>query len=53
MAQSIDQFIAGGDFQIGALDSKSRIAPVTRDGKPILINLSAKPELTTPFLALA
>ena len=27
----IYQFIAGGDFQIGALDSKSRIAPVTRD----------------------
>ena len=40
MPQSIDQFIAGGDFQIGALDSKSRIAPVTRDGKPILITLS-------------
>ena len=49
MPQSIEQFIAGGDFQIGALDSKSRIAPVTRDGKPILITLSAKPELTRPF----
>ena len=49
MAQTIDQFIAGGDFQIGALDSKSRIAPVTRDGKPILITLAATPELTSPF----
>ena len=49
MAQSIDQFIAGGEFQIGALDSKSRIAPVTRDGKPILITLADKPELSTPF----
>ncbi len=46
---SNDQFIAGGDFQIGALDSKSRIAPVTRDGKPILIKLADKPELSTPF----
>ena len=49
MAQTVDQFIAGGDFQIGVLDSKSRIAPVTRDGKPVLITLSSKPELTTPF----
>ncbi len=49
MAQTIEQLIAGGDFQIGALDSKSRIAPVTRDGKPVLITLSARPELTTPF----
>ena len=49
MAQSIDTLIAGGDFQIGALDSKSRIAPVTRDGKPVLITLSSKPVLTTPF----
>ena len=49
MAQTIDQFIAGGDFQIGVLDSKSRIAPITRDGKPVLITLAATPELTTPF----
>ena len=50
MAQSIEQVIAGGDFRIGAIqDAKSRIAPVTRDGKPLLITLSAKPELTTPF----
>ncbi len=49
MAQSIDQFFAGGDFQSGALDSKSRTAPVTRDGKPILITLAGTPELTTPF----
>mgnify|MGYP003316692775 CR=1 FL=1 len=46
---TIDQFIAGGDFQIGALDSKSRIAPVTRDDKPILIKFADKPELGTPF----
>ncbi len=49
MAQSIDILIAGGDFTIGALDSKSRIAPVTRDGKPVLITLCSKSELTTPF----
>ncbi len=50
MAQSIEQAIAGGDFQIGAIqDAKSRIAPITRDGKPVLITLSAKPTLTTPF----
>ena len=49
MAQTIDALIAGGDFQIGALDSKSRIAPVSRDGKPVLITLSSKPTLTTPF----
>ena len=49
MAQTIEEFIAGGDFQIGARDPKSRIAPVTRNGKPILLCLSAKPELTTPF----
>ena len=46
---TIDTLIAGGDFQIGALDSKSRIAPVSRDGKPVLITLSSKPTLTTPF----
>ena len=50
MAQTIEQLIAGGDFQIGAIqDAKSRIAPVTRDGKPVLITLSATPGLTTPF----
>jgi hypothetical protein len=50
MAQRIEQLIAGGDFHIGAIqDAKSRIAPVTRDGKPVLITLSATPELTTPF----
>ena len=50
MAQSIEQAIVGGDFQIGAiLDPKSRIAPITRSGKPVLITLSAKPKLTTPF----
>ena len=49
MAQTIEQLIAGGDITIGALDSKSRIAPVTRNGKPILITLSATPTLTTPF----
>ena len=49
MAQTIEQLIAGGDIIIGALDSKSRIAPVTRNGKPVLITLSASPTLTTPF----
>ena len=49
MAQTIDALIAGGAFQIGALNSKSRIAPVTRNGKPVMIILSSKPELTTPF----
>ena len=49
MAQTIEQLIAGGDFQIGALDSKSRIAPVTHKGKPVLVTLSTTPELTTPF----
>ena len=49
MAQTIEQVIASGDITIGALDSKSRIAPITRDGKPILITLCSTPELTTPF----
>ena len=47
MAQTIEQLLAGGDITIGALDSKSRIAPVTRNGKPVLITLSASPTLTT------
>ena len=46
---SIKDFIAAGDFAIGNLDSKSRIAPVTQNGKPVLICLSPKPELRTPF----
>ena len=49
MAQTIEQFIASGDIEIGALDSKSRIAPVTQNGKPVLLTLSASPELSTPF----
>ena len=49
MAQTIEQVIASGDIEIGALVSKSRIAPITRDGKPVLITLSAAPDLTTPF----
>ena len=49
MAKTIEQFIASGDIEIGALDSKSRIAPVTQNGKPVLLTLSASPELTTPF----
>ena len=49
MAQTIEQLIAGGDITIGALDSKSRIAPVTRDGKPVIITLSSSPSLSTPF----
>ena len=46
MAQTIEQLIAGGDITIGALDSKSRIAPVARNGKPVLITLSATPTMT-------
>ena len=49
MARTIEQFIASGDIEIGALDSKSRIAPVTQHGKPVLLTLSASPELSTPF----
>ena len=49
MARTIEQFIASGDIEIGALDSKSRIAPVTQNGKPVILTLSATPELTTPF----
>ena len=50
MARTIEQFIASGDIEIGALDSKSRIAPVTQNGKPVLLTLSASPELSTPSL---
>ena len=46
---SIKGFIAAGDFTISTIDSKSRIAPVTQNGKPVLICLSATPELQTPF----
>ncbi len=49
MVQSLDKFNACGDFQIGALDSGSRMAPVTRAGKPILFTLVATPELAKPF----
>ena len=45
----INDFIAAGDFQIGTLDSKSRIAPITQNGKPVLICLSKTPDLQTPF----
>ena len=46
---SIDEFIASGDFTIGTLDSKSRIAPITMSGKPVTIMLSSTPDLRTPF----
>ena len=46
---SINDFIASGDFTIGTLDSKSRIAPISKNGKPVTIMLSATPELQTPF----
>ena len=48
MTSSTD-FIASGDFTIGTLDSKSRIAPITQNGKPVMIMLSPTPELQTPF----
>ena len=49
MAQTIEQLIAGEDIQIGALDSRSRIAPVLRNGKPVIITLRSSPTLSTPF----
>jgi len=45
----INDFIAAGDFQIGTIDAKSRIAPVTQKGHPVIICLSGRPELQTPF----
>ena len=45
----IKDFIAAGDFAIGTLDSKSRIAPVTQNGMAVTICLSATPDLQTPF----
>ena len=49
MAQTIDEFIASGDFQIGAVDPKSRIAPITQGGRSVFITLAKTPSLTTPF----
>ena len=49
MAHTIQEFLSSGDFTIGSVDSKTRIAPVTRDGKPIFITLAKTPTLTTPF----
>ena len=49
MAQTIDQFIASGDFQIGTVDPKSRIAPITQNGRSVLITLAKTPTLTSPF----
>ncbi len=45
----ISYFIAAGDYQIGTLDNKSRIAPITQNGKPVLLCLSNTPDLQTPF----
>ena len=45
----INDFIASGDFAIGTLDSKSRIAPVTLNGMAVTICLSSTPDLRTPF----
>ena len=36
-------------FEIGANDTKSRIAPVTQNGKPVFIVLSKTPTLQTPW----
>ena len=49
MAQTIDQFISSGDFQIGTVDPKTRIATVTQNGRSVLITLAKTPTLTTPF----
>ena len=45
----LNDFIASGDFAIGTLDSKSRIAPVTLNGMTVTICLSSTPDLRTPF----
>ena len=34
----INDFIASGDFAIGTLDSKSRIAPVTLNGMAVTMS---------------
>ena len=49
MAQTIDQFISAGDFEIGVVDPKSKIAPVTQNGRSVLITLAKTPTLTSPF----
>ena len=49
MAHTIQEFLSSGNFTIGQVDSKTRIAPVTRDGRPIFITLAKTPTLTTPF----
>ena len=49
MAQTINEFISSGDFEIGTVDAKSRIAPITQNGRSILITLAKTPTLTTPF----
>ena len=49
MAHTIQEFLNSGNFTIGSVDSKTRIAPVTRDGKPIFITLAKTPTLTAPF----
>ncbi len=49
MAKTIEEFINSGDFTIGPVDTKSRIAPVTQNGRAILITLAQTPTLTTPF----
>ncbi len=35
MAQTMDEFILAGESSMGAVDPKTRIAPVARDGKPM------------------
>ena len=50
MAQTIQEFIqSGDDLQIGTADPKTKIAPLTRNGKPIYITLAKTPTLSTPF----
>ena len=48
MAQTIDEFIASGDFQIGQVDPKTKIAPITKNGRSVLITLAKTPTLTSP-----
>ena len=50
MAQTIQEFIQSGEhLEIGTVDPKTKIAPLTRDGKPIYITLAKSPTLGTPF----
>ena len=46
---TIDELLAQGGFEIGDINPKTRIAPVTQSGKPCLIALSKSHTLQTPW----